>query len=476
MTVLHRLKYPQTYLTGGFLEMSDQLKLFNLPPMDTQTEKVVRGEPRLRSPQRRQVEAQFFAIDDLLPQEHIARTVWGIISEMDTTVLYGDIKARDDSGGRPATDPKMLLALWTYATLEGIGSARTLERYCREHHGFIWMCGGVSVNYHSLSDFRNQAEKLDSILVTMVAALIRCGAVSTETWAQDGMRVRASAGKDSYRKEESLQKCVKLAKARLTEVRKEAKSNPSGASLRKKSARERAAREQVERTEKAIIAVDEVRQSIDKRQKSKKEKEKLKKKARASISDPEARKMKMPNGGFDPAYNVQYVSDTKSKIITGVEVSTSGSDAGLMAPMLQQVKQQYDLSTNQYLVDGGYFKDADLQLAEELGIEVYMPMADRTKLKLVKEKERGAGVCLPADSSVQQKWLERMETEEGKQRYKARASTAEYSNASTRNKGFYQFKTRGLLKAKATSLIFAIAHNIQRVISMIKAGSTISFA
>jgi len=159
--------------------------LFDLPPVEVGPEEVGFGTPRIKSPVRDQIEFNIASLDELIPDDHIARTIWDIVSQLDLSEFLHDIKAIDGTPGRPSIDPRVLLALWILATIEGIGSARTLDRYCREHHGFIWMLGGVSTNYHTLSDFRNQGDKLENLLTQIVASLIQQGVVSTDTWAQD---------------------------------------------------------------------------------------------------------------------------------------------------------------------------------------------------------------------------------------------------------------------------------------------------
>ena len=382
--------------------------------------------------------------------------------------FLAEVKAVESAPGRPAVDPRINLGLWVLGTLEGIGSARTLQRYCYEHHAFIWMRGDVSTNYHSLSDFRNQGKKLENLLTQVVASLIDQGIVSTESWAQDGMRVRANAGSGSFRREDSLKNAVRKAKERLEQLKKNAQSEGQKLSIREKAAKERAASERLERSKKALETIKELKQDIDGRKRSKKEKRKLKEKARASTTDPEARKMKMPNGGYNPAYNVQYVTDTKSRIIVGVRTVDEGSDAAQLEPMLEHVRGKYENLPEKWLVDAGYVSEIGLLKAQSLGMETMMPVPERTR------KKYKVGAPIPGNSNVMALWVERMESQQGQELYKDRASTAEFSNASTRNKGFYQFKVRGLFKAQATSVLFALVHNFERLASLMNSGIDIS--
>src|SRR3546814_579855 len=93
-------------------------------------------------------------LDSQIGPDHLARLVWAFVAGLDLSPLYARIKARDAVAGRPAPDPRVLLALWLYATLDGVGSARALARLCRAPAALRWPCGGVPVNYPGLSDFR----------------------------------------------------------------------------------------------------------------------------------------------------------------------------------------------------------------------------------------------------------------------------------------------------------------------------------
>ena len=90
----------------------------------------------MRKAERRQVSLRPLSLEDLLPADHRARFVWSFAERLDLSALYGAIKAVEGHPGHPPADPRILLALWLYATVEGVGSARELDRLCREHIGF----------------------------------------------------------------------------------------------------------------------------------------------------------------------------------------------------------------------------------------------------------------------------------------------------------------------------------------------------
>src|SRR5712692_6685955 len=151
--------------------------LFELPsPEALRQGPEMQAEPRLQRPNRAQLELRAVDLEGLLPADHRARVVWEFVEGLDLASLYAAIKAVEGHAGRPPIDPAILMAVWLYATVEGVGSARAIARLCEEHDAYRWLCGGVSVNYHTLADFRvGHPELLDGLLTTSVAALLAEG-------------------------------------------------------------------------------------------------------------------------------------------------------------------------------------------------------------------------------------------------------------------------------------------------------------
>jgi transposase len=409
-----------------------------------------RRAARVQFPVRNQVEIIMAAPDSLLPEDHQARVVWAFVEKQDLSALYALIRAREDRPGRTPIAPELLMALWLNATLDGVGSARELARRSEEDVVYRWLCGGVSVNYHTLSDFRvDHAEFLDELLTRDVASLMAEGLVELTRVAQDGMRVRASAGASSYRRRPTLEECLKEAQAQVEALRKELEESPESSTPRERAARERAVRERQERVERALAKSEEIQAK-----KSDKDKEKV----RVSTTDPEVPVMKMGDGGFRPAANVELATDTGSQIISGVDVTGRGSDQGEMAPMAQQHQERYQTYPDAMLVDGGFAKQEDIETlsAPEIGCTVYAPVPKP------KDPHRDRFVPLPDDSEAVAAWRQRMGTPEAQEIYKERASTAECVNAIARNRGLRQFTVRGLKKIKAVVLWYVLAHNLMR--------------
>jgi len=416
------------------------------------TEPAESTSPRLRYAQRQQHEFRDVVLDGLLPADHQVRLVWDYVCQLDLTALLQKIRAVAGAPGRDATDPRILFCLWLYATLEGVGSARQLERLCEEHLAFMWVCGGVSVNYHLLSDFRVEHEAfLDQLLTHSVAVLRQEGLVDMERVAQDGMRVRASAGASSFRRRGKLTAALQEAKDQVQRLKKELQEDSGAGTRQRQAAQERAAKERVERLEHALEELAKVEQAVEKRGKESKEK------ARASMTDPEARKMKMADGGFRPAYNAQLATDTQSRLIVGVDVTNQGSDGGQMGPMLDQLHQRHEQPPKEYLVDGGFASREDINYAAtEHGTQVFAPVRE-------KEKKEKAGkdpfAPLPGDKPAVAEWRQRMGTPQAQELYHLRSSTAEWSNAQARNRGLYQVRVRGLAKVRTVLLWYALVHN-----------------
>ena len=284
--------------------------------------------PRLREAQRDQIELQAVDLESLLVPDHPARAVWAFVEQLDLSELLGSIKAREGEPGRPPADPKILMALWLYATIEGVGSARALTRLCEEHVAYRWLCGGVSMNHHTLSDFRvAQVALLDRLLAQGVAALVSEGLVKLERLAQDGVRIRASAGSSSFRRRGRLESLLEEAEQRVATLKAELETDPGASTARQQAARARAAREWVTRIKASRERMTELEARRARREKTHKKDTQKQKEPRASTTDAEARVMKMADGGYRPAYNGQFASDPQTQVIVAVDLDTSGSEA-----------------------------------------------------------------------------------------------------------------------------------------------------
>lgn len=411
------------------------------------------GELRLRRVNRAEVAPIPARLEELIPAEHKARLIWEEVEQLELGGFYAHLKVVESGPGQAAIDPQILVALWLYASSEGVTKARELNRLCVESLPYIWLCGGVRVNYHTLSDFRvSYGEALDELMTQLLGKLDGAGMISWENQAQDGMRVRASAGAASFRREETLETGLAEAKKKIVELAE--KEEGEQISARQKAAQARAAREKVEGYEAALAempAVKAVKKKADKE------------KARVSTTDPVSRVMKpvlsevevMADGGYRPAYNWQFAVETSHLIITGVEVVNSGSDKGQMLPMLAQIKERHHRLPENWLNDGGFVNLTAINQAARQGVTIYAPVPEP------RNKERDRYVPLPTDPPAVAQWRERMETAEAKELYKERAASVECVNAQTRSqRGIQQVSVRGQAKVKCVALWTAITHNL----------------
>jgi len=427
------------------------------------------GAARLLQPNRSQIELRASDLESMLGQDHLARLVWGYVERQDLSRLTEAIKARGSNAGRAAIDPRILFALWLYAVLSGVGSGREVARLTREHDAYRWVCGGVSVNYHALNDFRSGNEALmDEVLTANVAALAAAGAISLERVAQDGMRVRAHAGAASFRRQAALEQHLAEAGELVREVKQRAKDDPGASSRRAQAARQRAAEEREERIRAALEQLPQV-------QAAKRRNGDAPEDARASTTDADARVMKMGDGGFRPAFNVQLATTCQAQVIVGVAVTNAGSDMAQMAPMVEQVIERSGCTPAQWLVDGGFPAHEQIDAVHEHTqgkTEVLAPVPE-PRGRAGKKGQDGDDVPPPdkhqrkeGDSGPVAQWRSRMAGPDIKDIYKLRAATAECVNALARNRGLQRLPVRGLGKVRAVAMLYALAHNLMRMVKI----------
>lgn len=414
------------------------------------------GLPRLQTADRSQLEFCVMDLEALVPEDHTVRSVWAYVEGLDLSPWYGTIRAVEGHVGRAPIDPKILLALWLYATLDGVGSARRLDDLCDSHAAYQWLRGGVGVNYHTLADFRtSHVEALDALLTQSVAVLMEQGLVSLTTVAQDGKRVRASVGAASYRRAPSLRQCLAEARGQVEALKAELERDPQAATRRQRAARERAARERVARIQRAIARSEHLRDKAA-RHKNRKDPDKV----RVSTTDPDTPVMKMPDGGFRPAVNIQYATDVGSQIIVGVDAVNTG-DAEQLKPMHEQLRARYAALPENTLADAPYASRDAVTTLSQCGVKVYAPVRQPTNPDKFTPYQRRWG-----DSEAFAEFRQRMQTEDAKTLYKKRAATAECINAIVTNRGLDRVTVRSLPKVKAIALWHALAHNLRRAITL----------
>jgi transposase len=440
----------------------------NLPGMEADSSR--RGEcgegappreaPRLRRPDRAQALLRPCVLEELLAADHPARTVWAVACKLDLGGFHEAIDARGATPGRAATDPRLLVALWLFAATEGVGNGRRLARLCDEHDAYRWLCGGVSLNYHTLNDFRVGHEAaLDDLFTRALATLMHRGLVKIERISQDGTKVRASAGRKSYRRRGRLEELLVEARAHVETLKTQADDAPGspgspgspGESARRRAAQERAARERAQKIEAALAEMSKL-EAVKARQRD--DKPTRRQPPRASTTDPEARRMKMADGSFHPAYNVQVAADPASRAIVGIGVTSHGTDHGEDAPLREQVERRGGAKVKEQLLDGGYVKHESIEAAAESGVSIFAPLPATGK---------NGSVCIhnKGDTPAVAAWRARMQTPGGREAYKQRASTSETINADLKTfRGLASLAVRGLKKVRCVALWAALAYNL----------------
>jgi transposase len=428
------------------------------------------GAPRMWEPERDTIELRAMCLDSLLGGEHPARLIWGYVSRLDLRELEDRIKAREGVAGHPAITPRLLLALWLYATSEGVVSARLLSRECKETDAYRWLCGGLSVNHRTLGEFRvDHGELLNRLLAASVTALAAEGLIDLDVLSQDGVRVRAAAGASSFRRRARVEEQIADVQDVLARLAKEVDSDPSANEARLRKRRAQRAAERLSRLEAAVAKITEIEAQRGKSGKSQaddsqtpppadgepsqsKNGKPARKVVRVSTTDPDARVIKMPDGGFRPAYNMQVASVAGEQIVVAVDVSTSSSDRGLARPMLEKVEAIYGEVPNEHLVDGGFSKNDDIEWAHGAGIAMFCPpiINKHNTDPFAPREDDGPGISA---------WRERMKGEAGKATYRKR-SIHECINGRFREWGLQQLTVRGTAKALVVLTWYALTNNI----------------
>jgi transposase len=339
-----------------------------------------RPAPRLRRVDRHQLLLRPVDVERLLPPDHPARAIWELVGRCDLSPFYEDIKAVEGVAGRRPYDPHLLISLLIYGYHEGIPSCREIAERCHYHPAYQWLTGAEPVCAHSLSDFRTAHGKaLQELMAQVLALLAGEGLVDLQQVTLDGTKIRAAAGSDTFRREATLEKLTEQARQRVQELESE---DPEVVSQRALKAQQRAARERLERLEKAQEQLQKVRAAA-----------KQPEKARASTTDPEARIMQQNNdGGYAPSYNVQFTTDAQQTVIVGVEVTQEGGDAQQLQPAMQRLKAEAGQAPKQVIADSGYTSRNDVVAMTAAGIDLIGPPKNGEAQKETLYKHRGVAL------------------------------------------------------------------------------------
>lgn len=316
------------------------------------------GKRRVKLIDRQQMIMRTIDVEGLVEEGHEVRAIWEISGQLDLSAYYEQIQVREDGAGRSATDPRLLVSLWVYAYSKGISSAREIERLCGHDPAFQWLTGMQEICHHTLSSFRSgNEEALRGLFVQVLGVLSSEELITLEQVMQDGTKVQAYAGKDTFRREERLREHMEAAQRQVEKMEEldEAEVGPRIA-----KARQRAAREKCERLELAMQELEKLRA-----EKAESDKDKV----RVSETDPQSRVMKQSDGGFAPSYNVQLSTDEAAGIIVAVDVVQAGVDAHQLLPAADHIEAETGQLPKQFVADAGYTNRSNIVEMERRGID-----------------------------------------------------------------------------------------------------------
>jgi transposase len=331
-------------------------------------------------------------VEELIAADHKARAIWQLVDTMDLSRFLAPLNTIEGDGGRPAWDRRLLVSVWVYAYSEGISSAREIERVMEWEPGLQWLSGLVAVNHHTLSDFRVQhKEALDQLFAELLAMLERAGVLSLDQVMHDGTKIRAQAGADTLRREQTLRERLRVARELVAQMGDPCQE--AAGKDRKQAARERAQREQLKRLEAAQKEMEALQ--------AEKQDEAEKAAVRVSLQEPEARLMKHGDNAIAPSYNAQISTEAKNKIIVGAQLSQCSSDAQSLMPAVEKVVENLGQQPVQVVVDGGYTNRENIVQCAAQQIDLVGSLADPKERSAAAMKARGiAAEFAPAEFRI----------------------------------------------------------------------------
>lgn len=413
---------------------------------------------RLLRPDRAQLRWDVMDLDTQLAPDHRARMVWDFVAGLDLNPFLARIKARDDHAGRPASDPAVLLALWLYATLEGVGSARAIERLCVYHAAYRWLCGGVPVNHNLLCTFRRDSGVLlDTLLTQSLTGMIAEGLVGLDEVVIDGTKVEACAGRGSMARDRRLTRIETAVAERVASLKKDLDQGACGAERQRRERALRAAQVREARLARARRRLDELEQEKVERARRYAKEEAGKGAPKVSMSDPEVRMMRMADGAVRPAWNVQVA--TANGFIVTVAATDRRKDSGLAAGAVARIKQRYGRAPVRLLADATAITQTEIACFATTcpDLDVYSPVPEE-RADVTAETLRKRRWLRKREPAAVKAWRVRMAGEAGQAVYRRRKLT-EHVHAKMKNRGFDKMPLHGLVKVQAVCLLHALAHN-----------------
>jgi transposase len=474
--------------------------------------------PRFEPIDRQQVVLEPLDVEQLIPQDHPARSIWEVLSRLDLSRFAGEIRSVEGHAGGNVWEPRLLSAVWVYSYSRGISSAREIERQCAHEPGLRWLTGLKVINHHRLSDFRVQhGEALQNLFVQVLGMLALEKLVTLERVTVDGTKVRAAVNKKTFSRAQRIREHLKMARQHVEELQQEEAEQERR--TRQTAARRRAASQRVERLASALAEVERLQAE------KKGEREKP---CQASVTDADAQFMWTSDHGLAPSYNVQLVTDARHKLVVDVEVSKQPSDSYHLLPALDRVQRTFGAYPQQAVADGDYTKREAVMGAVERGVDYYgswgaapedrlpygidpayhpaafryddqrdeliCPEGKRLFHKACQERpgievhryvarradcqrcpqrkfctpqnrmeKHGRAVAIQLEHESVERYHAKMRRAEAKRIYRQRAPVAEFPHAWLKDKlKWTRLRCRGLVKARAEALWTCLTYNLQR--------------
>lgn len=421
---------------------------------------------KLKTASREQFEFRQSCLDQLVPDDHKVRLIWDFVDEMDLSICLDGISSFYGGRGRPSIDPKILLTLWIYTIIDGNASARKLEELCLNHDVYKWICGGVSISRTVLAEFRSvNPRKFEELLTNCLAVMLKNNLISDTDFAQDGTRIKANAGMNTFRRENSLKELQSELSEHIDFLRNEEKKAPNAYEKRKALEKTRRAIEKKDKIKVAIKNLEQYRcEKIENGTRNhNKPTQKELEDVRVSTTDPEVRKMKMGDGGYRLAYNVQFATGLDSRVIYGVDVVNTldpGTAPRLMAQVNYRLQSLKMSEIKKWIADAAYSAKNDLITIANLFPNCLFFAPPKPHKQIDPKKH------LKNDHAAVVTWRNLIGSNQINELYKKRCSTAEFSNMHVKNQALTEFFVRGLVKVKGKAFLHAISMNISRAIDL----------
>ncbi len=321
---------------------------------------------KISKPHRNQIEFFAESLDERLADNHIARIIWSFVEELDLSGFDEKVKSIKGYSGRPAIDSRILFSLWLLAYNDGIGSARKIDKLCQENDAYRWLTGGVSVNYHTIADFRtHNTKELEELFAQCLAVLVNENLIDPARIGVDGTKIRAKAKSSRFHRKNKLERYLKAATRHIQEIDRQFQENPDLIDKKVKAEKKRALQRQ-EKCKKALSTLEELQG---------KKKRLEKNQVRVSITEPEARVMRFGgSGAFAPAYNVQIAASLGTDVILAINPTQNHDDSRGLLKIMKSVKKNIKKMPQLVVTDEGYSTFTNLKYMNRLKIEHYTPL------------------------------------------------------------------------------------------------------